>query len=154
MYTTTSTLGMPHKEWLVLRKTGLGGSDAGAICGLNPYTSPIHVYKDKVSEAIKYKEYVAREDFIADVVRSIESVIDQAVKEYGRDDDIPEKDALVIINYAKPLFDRLGPWWREKDEITIGLYKYFCETFGANPMVYSDYDSTMPPGYRKRITFM
>lgn len=50
MYTSISTLDMPHKEWLALRKTGLGGSDAGAICGLNPYTSPIHVYRDKVSE--------------------------------------------------------------------------------------------------------
>lgn len=105
-------------------------------------------------KAIKYKEYGAREDFIADVVRSIESVIDQAVKEYGRWDDIPEKDALVIINYAKSLFNRLGNWWREKSEISLGLYKYFCETFGARPMVYVDYDPTMPPGYRKRITFM
>ncbi len=53
MYTTTSTLGMPHKKWVALRKTGLGGSDAGAICGLNPYTSSIHVYKDKVSEDVE-----------------------------------------------------------------------------------------------------
>ncbi len=53
MYTTISTLGMSHKEWLAQRKTGIGGSDAGAICGLNPYMSPIHVYRDKVSEDVE-----------------------------------------------------------------------------------------------------
>ena len=44
MYDTISTANMPHEKWLALRKTGIGGSDAGAICGLNPYSSAIHVY--------------------------------------------------------------------------------------------------------------
>lgn len=30
-----STLEMPHEEWLRYRKKGIGGSDAGAICGVN-----------------------------------------------------------------------------------------------------------------------
>ena len=38
-----STKGMSREEWLKLRKTGIGGSDAGAICGLNPYSSPMKV---------------------------------------------------------------------------------------------------------------
>ncbi len=50
MYETISTLGMDRGEWLRLRKTGIGGSDAGAICGLNPYASAMSVYKSKVSE--------------------------------------------------------------------------------------------------------
>ena len=37
MYTTISTKNMDRNEWLKIRKTGLGGSDAGAVCGLNPY---------------------------------------------------------------------------------------------------------------------
>ena len=72
MYETISTVNMPHEEWLALRKTGIGGSDAGAICGLNPYSSAIHVYQDKTSEEITdfdnesmrqgrdLEEYVAR----------------------------------------------------------------------------------------------
>lgn len=36
-----------HEEWLVLRKQGIGGSDAGAVCGLNPYSSPMKVFLDK-----------------------------------------------------------------------------------------------------------
>lgn len=46
-----SVLGMSRDEWLKLRKTGIGGSEAGAICGLNPYVSAMSVYKDKICEA-------------------------------------------------------------------------------------------------------
>ena len=35
MYEKISTVGMSREEWLRLRKTGIGGSDAGAVCGLN-----------------------------------------------------------------------------------------------------------------------
>ena len=50
MYTTIPTADMSREEWLKLRKKGIGGSDAGAICGLNPYSSSIKVYQDKTSE--------------------------------------------------------------------------------------------------------
>ena len=50
MYTTISTKNMAREEWLRIRKTGLGGSDAGSVCGLNPYVSPMAVYRDKVSD--------------------------------------------------------------------------------------------------------
>ena len=32
------------------KKDRIGGSDAGAVCGLNPYVSPMAVYRDKVSD--------------------------------------------------------------------------------------------------------
>lgn len=35
-------------EWLEMRRKGIGGSDAGAIMGLNKYSTPLKVYKDKV----------------------------------------------------------------------------------------------------------
>ncbi len=35
------------EKWLELRKTGIGGSDAGAILGLNKYASPLTVYMQK-----------------------------------------------------------------------------------------------------------
>lgn len=44
------TKDMSHEEWLCFRKTGIGGSDAGAICGLNPYSSPMTVYQNKISK--------------------------------------------------------------------------------------------------------
>lgn len=51
MYMKIPIAGMDRKEWLELRKTGIGGSDAGAICGLNPYSSPMKVYRDKTGGA-------------------------------------------------------------------------------------------------------
>ena len=43
------TADLTHEAWLRLRKRGIGGSDAGVICGLNPYASPMSVYYEKTS---------------------------------------------------------------------------------------------------------
>ena len=67
----TATKGLPQEEWLRYRKLGLGGSDAGAVCGLNPYRTALEVYLDKTSDNIEgtdneamrqgreFEEYVA-----------------------------------------------------------------------------------------------
>lgn len=72
MYDRIPTQGLSRDGWLQLRKTGLGGSDAGAVCGLNPYISPMNVFLDKCSDEIcetdneamrqgrDLEEYVAR----------------------------------------------------------------------------------------------
>lgn len=49
MYEKIPTAGLSRQEWLLLRKQGIGGSDAGAVCGLNPYSSPMKVFVDKTS---------------------------------------------------------------------------------------------------------
>ena len=51
-----STSGMDHATWLEYRKKGIGGSDAGSICGLNPYATAISVYQDKTQEEVTEKE--------------------------------------------------------------------------------------------------
>ena len=67
-----STLNLDKKEWLKYRKKGIGGSDAGAVCGLNPYRTAMQVYSDKISDTIEeidneamrqgreFEDYVAR----------------------------------------------------------------------------------------------
>ncbi len=50
MYEKIPIRGMSQAEWLQLRKIGIGGSDAGAICGLNPYSSAMKVFRDKVGD--------------------------------------------------------------------------------------------------------
>lgn len=47
-----STKGLPKKEWLRYRKHGICGTDAGAICGLNPYRSAAQVFMDKLSDEV------------------------------------------------------------------------------------------------------
>lgn len=67
-----SMLGLDKQEWLRYRKQGIGGSDAGAVCGMNPYRTAMQVYQDKISdetgeidnEAMRqgreFEDYVAR----------------------------------------------------------------------------------------------
>lgn len=43
---------MNKQEWLKERKNYLGGSDLGAIAGLNPYRTALDVYLDKTSDNI------------------------------------------------------------------------------------------------------
>lgn len=48
-----STLNLTREEWLRYRKQGIGGSDAGAICGFNPYRTAMQVYYDKTSDEVE-----------------------------------------------------------------------------------------------------
>ena len=43
----TETKKLSRDEWLRYRKTGIGGSDAAAVCGLDPYRSAIDVWSEK-----------------------------------------------------------------------------------------------------------
>ena len=44
------TLEVPRDEWLELRRRGIGGSDAAAILGLNPWKTPMDVWLEKTGE--------------------------------------------------------------------------------------------------------
>lgn len=45
------TRDMDRAQWLEERRKGIGGSDAAAIMGANPYASPLSVYMDKLGLA-------------------------------------------------------------------------------------------------------
>lgn len=67
-----SLRGVNREKWLEFRRAGIGGSDAGAILGLNPYVSAFQIYCDKLgllpecedNEAMRqgrdFEDYVAR----------------------------------------------------------------------------------------------
>ena len=71
MYQKISLAGVSNTDWLRLRKTGIGGSDAGAICGINPYSSAMKVFHDKTSEDVEEQDNEAirighdLEDYVA-----------------------------------------------------------------------------------------
>ena len=48
-----STIDLSKEEWLQYRKKGITGTDAGAITGLNPYSSAFQVYQDKTTDVIE-----------------------------------------------------------------------------------------------------
>lgn len=72
MITKVKTAGMAQDSWLQERKNSLGGSDMGAVLGMNPYSTPYRVWADKTgrlppdedSEAMRQgrdlEDYVAR----------------------------------------------------------------------------------------------
>ena len=71
MYEKISLAGVDRQEWLRLRRTGIGGSDAGAVCGVSPYSSAMKVFKDKTGEEIEEEDNEAirighdLEDYVA-----------------------------------------------------------------------------------------
>jgi len=73
-----------EEDWLEIRRKGIGGSDIGAIMGLNPHSSPLKVYKQKV-EGIK------------------EDLSDNIFVKKGKD-----LEPLILTNYVKPYFKKLG----------------------------------------------
>lgn len=60
-----------HDEWLQIRKNYIGGSDAGAIMGMNPFASPFSVWAEKTGQAepfagnLKTKIGTQFEEFVA-----------------------------------------------------------------------------------------
>ncbi len=44
--------GAPEADWHAARAAGLGGSDMAAICGLNPYTSPLEIWFTKIGQRV------------------------------------------------------------------------------------------------------
>ena len=51
-----STKDMPREKWLEWRRKGIGGSEASSVAGLNPWSSPLKVWMDKLNQM---KEEVA-----------------------------------------------------------------------------------------------
>ncbi len=56
MFSKIPLAGVSNAEWLRLRKSGIGGSDAGAICGVNPYSSAMKIFRDKTSEEVEEQD--------------------------------------------------------------------------------------------------
>lgn len=60
-----------HDEWLKIRKQYIGGSDAGAIIGMNPYSSPFSVWAEKIGQISSFEGNVTTkvgnylEEFVA-----------------------------------------------------------------------------------------
>ena len=62
--------GMSREEWLAERRKSLGGSDMGAVLGLNKYRSPYAVWAEKTGLIAgdetgnkQYRSFLTREQF-------------------------------------------------------------------------------------------
>ncbi len=59
-------------EQFLERRTGIGGSDASAVCGLSKYATPLDIYLDKTTERVKEEtEAMRRGRILEPFVRSL-----------------------------------------------------------------------------------
>ena len=49
------TNNLSYEQWLEYRKTGIGGSDASVVCGVNKYRSPVELWLEKTGQ-LPYQE--------------------------------------------------------------------------------------------------
>lgn len=99
-----STVDLPKTEWLKIRKQGITGTDAGAICGLNPYSSAFSVYQDKISDSV--------EEFDNESMRQGRDLEDYVAKRFEEETGLKVRRANAIYqNEEHPImladFDRL-----------------------------------------------
>ena len=111
-----STLKLPREDWLQYRKRGIGGSDAGAICGFNPYRTAMQVYYDKTSDEIEdidneamrqgreFEDYVARR-FTEETGKKVRRANAMFY------DEMQEKTQALTF-YTKCTIIMSGKWWR------------------------------------------
>ncbi len=128
---------LTHDQWLENRKSGIGGSDAGAIMGVNPYRGAYSVWADKLgktdpvddNEALRqgrdFEDYVAR--------RFAEKTGLRVRREYGmlRNDQRP----WMVANIDRRIIgERAGLECKTSRDIHMKRYKngdfpleYYCQ---------------------------
>ena len=128
---------LTHDQWLENRKSGIGGSDAGAIVGVNPYRGAYGVWADKLgktepvedNEALRqgrdFEDYVAR--------RFAEATGKRIRHEYGmlRNEQMP----WMVANIDRRIIgERAGLECKTSRDIHMKRYKngdfpleYYCQ---------------------------
>lgn len=105
-----STKKMTDADWLAYRMNGIGGSEAGAILGLSPYTSSLEVFYNKLRRPVEKPENAAMffgnelEDFVADLWRYSGVTFDETIhnKRNGKKQRDYTKVNAFLINPKFP----------------------------------------------------
>lgn len=123
-----------HEEWLSVRNTGIGGSDIGAIAGLNRWKTPMSVFMDKIGQGIEVidneKMYWGRilEDTVA--------------REFSR------RTGLAVEPFPYVLRSKQYPWMLANvDRLIVGREEGLeCKTADASQKAYWE-DGAVPDSY-------
>ena len=138
-------------DWLNERRKGIGGSDVAAVLGLNPWRTPLDVYKDKVGESDKKvsdEEAVhfgtILEDLVAKEFQSRTGMKIQKVNHQFSDKENPWMianidRAIINIDIAKRVWPLIDPTADEIEKYgdrplttDIALECKTCNAFKAN----------------------
>ena len=109
----TYTNGMSHKDWLQFRKNGFGASEIGGVLGLSPYTSPLEIFYDKISDSIgeKYENLAMflgteTEAFIAKLHQYWDGDEESMITNY-RNNNVVRKNRRVNAYIQNPKWEHL-----------------------------------------------
>ena len=93
----------PRDQWLALRRTGIGGTDAAAILGLSPWSSPLDVWLDKTGRAVPRPSDPDRDDLLF-LGNALEPAIAAMYeRKTGRRLFKPEEDFGIVRHPAFPM---------------------------------------------------
>ena len=123
---------MSRSEWLDLRRSGIGGSDAGAIMGMSPYASPLSVYCEKLG-LVPNKESNDAMDFGNLMEPVIRDWFRDQCKAEGRDYRVErcttmwqsEEWPWMLANLDGRIFGEGGPWILEIKTADSRMGKYW-----------------------------
>lgn len=126
-----------HDEWLAQRRTGIGGSDAGAIMGVSPYKGAFSVWADKMGKLPPLEDNEAMrqgrdlEDYVAR--RFAEASGLRVRHEYSMLRSVEHPCMLADID-RRILGERAGLECKTSRDITMARYRngeypmeYYCQ---------------------------
>lgn len=135
--TIADTRTLTHDEWLALRRTGIGGSDAGAIMGVSPYKGAFSVWADKMGKLPPLEDNEAMrqgrdlEDYVAR--RFAEASGLRVRHEYSMLRSVEHPCMLADID-RRIIGERAGLECKTSRDITMARYRngeypmeYYCQ---------------------------
>lgn len=136
-HTIADTRTLTHDEWLKLRRTGVGGSDAGAIMGVSPYKGAFSVWADKMGKLPPLEDNEAMrqgrdlEDYVAR--RFAEKTGLRVRHEYSMLRSVEHPCMLADID-RRIIGERAGLECKTSRDITMARYRngeypmeYYCQ---------------------------
>ncbi len=136
-HTIADTRTLTHDEWLALRRTGIGGSDAGAIMGVSPYKGAFSVWADKMGKLPPIEDNEAMrqgrdlEDYVAR--RFAEASGLRVRHEYSMLRSVEHPCMLADID-RRIIGERAGLECKTSRDITMARYRngdypmeYYCQ---------------------------
>lgn len=102
-----------REEWLEKRKSYIGGSDAGAVVGMNPYKTNVELWEEKTGR--KEPEDISEKDFVkygTEAEKFLRELFKMDFPEY----EVGYKENNMFLNSKYPFAHAsLDGWLKDKD---------------------------------------